>query len=176
MVLLSGQQWPAFAVGSDGLLDYGATQQDELPLDTVGVAAADRGTLTDNDAGQPDSAFLNDDVTLAELKWIQNENDEVSPADVAMTISTELNPAPTYLPLKNGGELTLYGTRFSLRVSQSGRTFSVDDQGWAKIAGATSFQGGFTIEAVWMVAAIDPPDKTGKIEKIASNGGPVSMH
>ena len=35
--------------------------------------------------------------------------------------------------------------------------------------------GGFTADAVWMVAAIDPPDKGAKVQKIAYNGGLVSV-
>jgi hypothetical protein len=176
VMLLPGQQWPAFAVGSDGLLDYTATQQNKLPLDTVDLTAADKSMLADGNAGQPSSPFSNDDVTTAEQRWIQGETSDVSPASAALTVSTELNPAPTYLPLKNGGELALYATRTSLRVSQPGRTFTFSDQGWAKVAGTDTFNGGFTADAVWMAAAIDPPDKAAKIQKIAYNGGLVSVH
>ncbi|MEY9930281.1 hypothetical protein ABH926_004926 [Catenulispora sp. GP43] len=175
VILTPGQQWPAFAVGADGLLDYSATQQDKLPLNTMDLAAADRTMLADDNAGQPGSPFLNDDPTTAEQKWIQGETNDVSPATAALTVSTEPDLAPTYLPLKDGGELALYGTRLSLRISQSGRTFTFGDQGWAKVAGTDTFNGGFTADAVWMVAAIDPPDKAAKIQKIASNGGLVSV-
>lgn len=176
VALLSGKQWPAFAVGSDGLLDYTATRQDELPLDTVDLTTADKSMLADDNAGQPSSPFSNDDVTTAEQRWIQGETSDVSPASAALTVTTELNPAPTYLPLKDGGELALYGTRTSLRISQPGRTFTFSDQGWAKVAGTDTFDGGFTAESVWLAAAIDPPDKSAKIQKIAYNGGLVSVH
>lgn len=176
VMLLPGHQWPAFAVGADGVLDDSATRQDKLPLDTVDLTAADKSMLADGNAGQPSSPFSNDDVTTAEQRWIQAESDAVAPASVALTVSTELDPAPTYLPLKNGGALALYGTRTSLRISQSGRTFTFGDPGWTKIAGTDTFDGGFTAEAVWMAAAIDPPDKSAKIQKIAYNGGLVSVH
>ena len=172
----SGQQWPAFAVGPNGVLDYNATKQTQLPLNTTDLAAADRTMLADGDAGQPASPFLNDDVTAAEQRWIQGENDDVSPATVALTVTTALSPLPTYVPLEDGGELVLYGTRLSLRVSQSGRTFTFGDQGWAKVAGTDGIDGGFTVDSVWMAAAIDPPDKSAKIQKIAHNGGLVAVH
>jgi hypothetical protein len=176
VMLTSGQQWPVFAVDSGGALDYTATHLDQLALSTVDLAAADRTLLADNNAGQSGSPFVSDDATTAEQKWIQNEDNDVSPASVAMTVTTALDPAPTYLPLQNGGELALYGTRVSLRVSQSGRTFTFGDQGWVKMAGTGSFEGGFTADALWMAAAIDPPDKSAKIQKIAYNGGVVSVH
>jgi len=69
----------------------------------------------------------------------------------------------------------LYGTRVALRVTQSGRSFTFGDQGWAKLAGTDTVTGGFTADAVWMVAAIDPPDKGAKVQKIAYNGGLVSV-
>lgn len=173
--LTPGQQWPSFAVGANGLLDYSATQLAKLPLQTTDLVAADRTMLADDNPGQPGSPFLTDDSTTAELRWIQNETDDVSPASVAMTVTTELNLAPTYLPLKDGGELVLYGTRVALRVTQSGRSFTFGDQGWAKLAGTDTVTGGFTADAVWMVAAIDPPDKGAKVQKIAYNGGLVSV-
>ncbi|MBS2546731.1 hypothetical protein KGQ19_07610 [Catenulispora sp. NL8] len=173
--LTAGRQWPAFAVGADGLLDYTATQLTRLPLDTTDLAVADRTLLTGDDAGTPGSPFVSDDVTTAERKWIQDDTSGVSPATVTLTVSTATDPLPTYLPLKDGGELAIYGTRLSLRATQAGRTFTFADQGWAKVAGAQTAEGGFTTDSVWMVAAVDPPEKSGKIQKIAYNGGLVSV-
>jgi len=176
VTLLSGQQWPAFAVDSGGVLDDTATHLDQLPLSTVDLAAADRTVLADNNAGQPGSPFLSDDATNAEQKWITNEGSSEPGATSSLTVTTDLKPPPTYIPLKNGGELALYGTRTAVRTAESGHTFTFSDQGWAKVAGADSMAGGFTAEAVWMAAAIDPPDKSAKIQKIAYNGGLVSVH
>jgi hypothetical protein len=173
--LTSGKQWPAVAVGPDGLLDYSATHLDKLPLQTTDLVAADRTTLTDDSAGTSGSAFASDDVTAAEQKWIKDLSDNESPASVSMTVATALNPMPTYLPLKDGGELAVYGTKISLHASQPGRTFTFSDQGWAKVAGTDAIADAFTTDSVWMVAAIDPADKAGKIQKIAVNGGLVSV-
>ncbi len=173
--LTAGRQWPAFAVGADGLLDYTATQLTRLPLNTTDLAVADRTLLTADNAGTPGSPFASDDVTTTERKWIQDDTSGVSPATVTLTVSTTTDPLPTYLPLKDGGELAIYGTRVSLRATQAGRTFTFADQGWAKVAGAQTAEGGFTTDSVWMVAAIDPPEKSGKIQKIAYNGGLVSV-
>jgi hypothetical protein len=173
--LTAGKQWPAVAVGPDGLLDYSATHLDKLPLQTTDLVAADRTTLTNDNAGTSGSAFASDDVTAAEQKWIKDLSANESPASVSMTVSTSLNPLPTYLPLKDGGELAVYGTKISLHASQPGRTFTFGDQGWAKVAGTDSISGAFTTDSVWMAAAIDPPDKAGKIQKIAFNGGLVSV-
>lgn len=175
VVLTAGKQWPAFAVGPDGLLDYSATKLDELPLSTTDMVAADRKMLSNGDAGKPGSPFVSDDVSTTERKWIQDGVDGVSPASVALTVTTALNPLPTYLPLKDGGELAIYGTKLSLKVSQAGRTFTFGDQGWAKVAGSDTATGGFVEDSLWMVGAIDPPDKSGKIQKIAYNGGLVSV-
>jgi len=174
VALAPGQQWPAFAVAPDGALDYLSTRLDKVALSTTDLVAADRATISDDNAGQPGSSFLNDDATTAEQRWIHGENDDVAPAEVSMTVSSELKPAPTYVPLKNGGELVLYATRISLRVSQSGRSFTLDP-GWAKVAGNATFSGGFTADSVWMTAAVDPPDKGAKIQKIAYNGGLVAV-
>ena len=91
-------------------------------------------------------------------------------------MTTAPTPLPTYLPLKDGGELVLYGTRLSLRISQSGRTFTFGDQGWAKVAGTDTFSDGFTADSLWMAAAIDPADKAAKIQKIGDMGGLVAVH
>ncbi|GAA1964074.1 hypothetical protein [Catenulispora subtropica] len=173
--LASGKQWPEFAVGADGLLDDEAVQRDKLALAPLDLVSADRTMLADNNAGQPASPFLNDDVTAAEQRWIQGESDAVSPATVALTVTTELAPSPLTMPLKNGGELVLWGSRLSLRISQSGRTFAFTDPGWSKVAGHDSFSGGFTADAVFLAAAVDPADKGAKIEKIAENGGLVAV-
>jgi hypothetical protein len=175
-ILSSGQQWPAFAVGPDGLLDSAATRQDKLALSTTDLAAADRTMLADGNAGQAGSPFVNDDVTTTELRWIQAESDDVSPAGAALTVTTDLSPLPTSIPLEDGGELVLFATRISLRVSQSGRTFTFGDPGWIKIAGTDHFDGGFTVDMVYLTAAIDPPDKAAKIQKIAQSGGMASVH
>ena len=45
VALTAGKQWPAFAVDSDGALDYAATKLDQLPLSTTDLVAADRKTL-----------------------------------------------------------------------------------------------------------------------------------
>ena len=174
-ILSSGQQWPVFAVGPDGLLDYGAVQADKLALSTTDLVAADRTMLADDNAGQPGSPFLNDDVTAAEHRWVQAESDQVAPASVAMTVTTDFSPAPMDLPLKNGGELVLYGTRISLRISQSGSTFTFSDPGWIKIAGTDHRENGFTADSIYLAAAIDPPDKAAKVQKIAQSGGLVSV-
>ncbi|WP_370380219.1 hypothetical protein [Catenulispora sp. GAS73] len=176
VALTSGQQWPAFAVDSSGALDYTATHLDQLALSTVDLAAADRTVLADNNAGQPGSPFLSDDATNAEQKWITNEGSSEAGATSSLTVTTDLNPAPTYIPLKDGGELALYGTRTAVRTAESGHTFTFGDRGWAKVAGADSVVGGFTAEAVWMNAAIDPADRAAKIQKIAYGGGLVSVH
>ncbi|WP_194893103.1 hypothetical protein [Catenulispora pinisilvae] len=176
VTLGSGQQWPAFAVGPDGLLDYNATQQNNLLLAPADLAAADRTMLADDNAGQPGSPFLSDDPTTAELRWIQGMTENVAPASAALTVTTAPTPPPIYLPLKDGGELVLYGTRLSLRISQSGRTFTFGDEGWAKVAGSDSISDEYTADALWMVAAIDPPDKAAKVQKIAQYGGLVAVH
>lgn len=174
-ILTAGKQWPAFAVASDGTLDYGATRLDKLRLSTTDLVAADRLMLSNGDAGQSGSPFAKDDVTTAQRKWMQDGVTSTSPANVSMTVSTALDPMPTYLPLKDGGELAVYGTRISLHVTQPGRTFTLGDPGWAKVAGTSTVVGAFTIDSLWMVAAIVPPDKAGTIQKIAYNGGLVSL-
>ena len=177
VMLSSGQQWPAFAVDSGGALDYTATRLDRLPLSTIDLAAADRDLMLHDNAGQAGSRFVSDDATAAEQKWIHDQSADSAGADVATTVKTAMDPAPTYLPLKDGGELALFGTRISLRLTQAGHTFDFGgDQGWVKLAGASSFQGAYTVESLWMAAAIDPPDKSAKIQKIAYNGGVVSVH
>jgi hypothetical protein len=175
VILSSGQQWPAFAVGADGLLDYSAIRQDKLALGTVDLAAADRTMLADGNAGQPGSPFLNDEVTTAEQRWVQAESDGVAPATVAETVTTDLSPVPIAVPLKDGGELVMYGTRISLRVSESGHTFNFADQGFAKVAGADHFDDGFTADSIYLVAAVDPADKAAKIQKIGQSGGLVAL-
>ncbi|MBS2552048.1 hypothetical protein KGQ19_34810 [Catenulispora sp. NL8] len=176
VALGSGRQWPAFAAGPDGLLDYHGTQQNNLLLAPADLAAADRTMLADDNAGQPGSPFLSDDPTTAEQRWIQGMTEDVSPATAALTVTTAPTPPPTYLPLQDGGELVLYGTRLSMRISQSGRTFTFGDQGWAKVAGTDSFSDGYTADSLWTVAAIDPPDKAAKVQKIAQYGGLVAVH
>lgn len=170
--LIKDKQWPAFAVGSDGVLDYSATQLNDLPLSTTDLFVADRNMLT---GGKTVSPFASDAATSDELAWIKNGTDNVTPAKVDVTVSTTRDPLPTYIPLKDGGELAIYGTKISVRATQAGRTFTFGDQGWAKVAGTGSVVGGFTTDSVWIVGAIDPPEKSGKIEKIAYNGGLVSV-
>lgn len=173
--LLAGRQWPAFAVGSDGLLDYSATKLDKVALSTLDLISGDKNMLADGNAGQPGSPFANDDVTAAEQKWITSQTASVAPAKTAVTLGTATNPLPTYLPLKDGGELVLFGTRISMAVSQPGHTFALD-KGFTAIAGTDHFDSAFTMDAVYMTAAVDPPDKTAKIQKIAVNGGLMAVH
>lgn len=174
-ILSSGRQWPAFAVGPDGLLDDSVVQRDKLALSATDLVAADRTMLADDNAGQPGSPFLDDDVTAAEQRWVQAESDNVAGASVKETVTTDLNPAPIVVPLKDGGELVMYGTRISLRISESGQTFDFADQGWSKVAGTDHFDDGFTADSLYLAAAIDPPDKAAKIQKIGQSGGVVLL-
>ncbi|NUP54050.1 MAG: hypothetical protein HOW97_43060 [Catenulispora sp.] len=175
VVLTSGKQWPEFAVGADGLLDDNAVQRDKLAMNPLDLVSADRTMLADDNAGQPASPFLNDEVTASEQRWIHSEGDSVAPATVALTVTTDLEPTPLTLPLKSGGELVVWGSRLSLRISQPGHTFPFTDQGWAKLAGRDSFSDGFTVDAVFSAAAVDPADKAAKIEKLAQSGGVVAL-
>ena len=174
-MLASGKQWPEFAVGPDGLLDASAVQPDKLAMTPVDLVAADRTMLADNNPGQPASPFLNDEVTAAELQWVRQESDSVAPATVALTVTTDQTPSPLLLPLKNGGELVVWGSRLSLHISQAGQTFPFADPGWAKVAGRENFHDAFTADAVYTFASVDPADNGAKIEKIAKNGGVVAL-